>query len=142
MFKKLPGSRGVFKCQNNCTLCSKNIFPGEFLTLKNGINLIPNARFECTSRNLVYVIVCRGCNEFYIGETGDMLKNRFTVHRQHMSLDYNDAPVKADPHLRTCGKGNYYVFPFFRPGRSNSSYRRAQESRWIKKLNPSLNRLL
>ena len=110
MFKKLPGSRGVFKCQNNCTLCSKNIFPGEFLTLKNGINLIPNARFECTSRNLVYVIVCRGCNEFYIGETGDMLKNRFTVHRQHMSLDYNDAPVKADPHLRTCGKGNYYVF--------------------------------
>ena len=142
MFKKLPGSRGVFKCQNNCTLCSKNIFPGEFLTLKNGINLIPNARFECTSRNLVYVIVCRGCNEFYIGETGDMLKNRFTVHRQHMLLDYNDAPVKADPHLRTCGKGNYYVFPFFRPGRSNSSYRRAQESRWIKKLNPSLNRLL
>ena len=142
MFKKLPGNTGVFHCKDGCTLCSKNMKATETLTLKTGVTLRPNARFECTSRNLVYVIVCGGCQEFYIGETGDTLRNRFAVHRQQMSWKPEDAPVKADPHLRTCGKERYIVFPFFRPSKNTTIYRRAQEQRLIQKLSPTLNRLI
>ena len=29
---------------------------------------------DCESRNLIYCIVCRGCGEKYIGQTGDILR--------------------------------------------------------------------
>ena len=31
---------------------------------------------DCDSRNLIYCIVCRGCGEKYIGQTGDVIRNR------------------------------------------------------------------
>ena len=111
------------------------------ITLKTGVVVRANARIECKSRNVIYIIVCGGCLEFYVGETGDIIRIRFTVHRQHMKLNYVDAPVKADPHFRCCGHGKYEVFPFFRPKYNNVIYRRAQEKRWINKLKPKLNQL-
>ena len=36
---------------------------------------------NCTSTNLIYVITCAGCGHNYIGETGDVLRNRVTVER-------------------------------------------------------------
>ena len=50
-------------------------------------------------------MICLGCKEFYVGETGDTLRNRFTVHRQQMALEPENAPVPVDPHLRTCSGG-------------------------------------
>ena len=87
-------------------------------------------------------MICMGCNEYYVGETGDLLKSRFTVHRQHMNLPYKDAPVKADPHVQSCGKGKYKVFPFFKPKETTTIYRRQQEKRWINILKPKLNNLV
>ena len=37
---------------------------------------------SCTSSNLIYVIICVGWGENYIGQTGDTLRHRMTVHRQ------------------------------------------------------------
>ena len=48
---------------------------------------------NCTSTNLVYVITCAGCGQNYIGETGDVLRNRVTVHKQQI----------RDPDTRTLG---------------------------------------
>ncbi|CAH3178618.1 unnamed protein product, partial [Porites evermanni] len=39
---------------------------------------------NCTSTNLIYVITCAGCGHNYIGETGDVLRNRVTVHKQQI----------------------------------------------------------
>ena len=142
MFKKSPHNFGVFKCSDNCTLCINNLFAGPELVLKTGVIVRPNARFECTTRNILYLIVCLGCLEYYLGQTGDETRNRFTVHRQHMKLEYNDAPVKADPHIRICGKGKYLVFPFFKPKESTEVYRMQQEKRWIRILKPKLNSLV
>ena len=82
-FKKPANSKGVFKCLSGCTLC-KTLHD---LKLKSGKILKANARFECTSRNLVYAMICNGCGELYIGETGDTLRNRFACHRSQMALD-------------------------------------------------------
>ena len=39
---------------------------------------------DCTVKNVIYVLVCNGCKEFYIGQTGDKLRNRKTVHIQQV----------------------------------------------------------
>ena len=36
------------------------------------------------SRRLIYCIVCSGCGEKYIGQTGDILRNRVRVHKQQI----------------------------------------------------------
>ena len=48
---------------------------------------------NCTSTNLIYVITCAGRGHNYIGETGDVLRNRVTVHKQQI----------RDPHTRMLG---------------------------------------
>jgi hypothetical protein len=31
---------------------------------------------SCISRNLIYILLCNGCQEIYVGETGDLLRTR------------------------------------------------------------------
>ncbi len=131
MFRKSPSSFGVFGCLSGCILCKHYLHKDSYLTLKTGISIRPNARFDCMSRNVIYIIVCAGCREFYVGETGDCLSNRFTTHRQQSKIDAQIQPVKADRHLRTCGLGNYNVFPFMKAKDSTTIYRRQLEERWI-----------
>ena len=111
---------------------------GPDLKLKSGKILKANARSECTSRNLVYAMICNGYGELYIGETGDTLRNRFACHRSQMALDYNEAPVPADPHVRICGKYNYIIFPFYKPAKLDRIHCRTHESFWIKQLKPKI----
>ena len=69
---------------------------------------------DCSSKNLLYVIKCEGCGEDYIGETGNELRKRMTVHRQQIrDPTVNMIPLSAD--LRNCAKDkeNYFtLFPF------------------------------
>ena len=39
---------------------------------------------DCDSRHLIYCIVCRGCGERYIGQMGDVIRNRVRVHKQQI----------------------------------------------------------
>ena len=64
---------------------------------------------SCTSNNLIYVITCVGCGKNYIGETGDVLRNRVTVHKQQI----------RDPrkHIDECATGlapQFTIFPFYK----------------------------
>ena len=140
MHKKDKSKCSVNKCKKGCIFCNY-LIEGNSVTLKTGHTLQPNATFECSSRNVVYIIVCGGCQEFYVGETGDMLKSRFTVHRQQSKLSAELTPVDADQHLRLCGKDKYGVFPFRRPKRNDIVLRRQLEKYWISTLKPKLNGL-
>ena len=128
----------VKKCKKKCVFCDY-IIEGQSISLKNGFTLRTNCDFECSSRNLIYIAICYGYNEYYVGETGDKLKSRFTVHRQQAKLSATLQAVGADQHFRVCGNNEYGVFPFYRP-RSNSSIRRkVYEKSWIRRLRPKLN---
>ena len=37
-------------------------------------------KMNCSVRNFIYVITCIACREQYIGESGDTLKHRTTIH--------------------------------------------------------------
>ena len=141
VFRKRPGENKVSKCSDMCTLCTKHLHSGHELELKSGLILRPNAEFDCMSRNTEYIMICGGCKEQYTGESGDVLRNRMTTHRQQSKEFCTYVPVKADQHFRTCGKGNYTVFPFYRPRFNTTIYRRVPEERWQDIIKPKLNSL-
>ena len=137
MFRKL-NQPTVKKCGKDCIFCTY-IQTGSSITLKNGKTVRTNSNFDCGSRNVVYIATCGNCEENYIGETGDRLLTRWTVHRQQSKLSYEEAPVQADVHLRLCGKNQYKVFPFFRPRRNCMFLRRRYEENFIRSFTPKLN---
>ena len=66
------------------------------------------------SRNLIYVVICPTCKKEYIGETGiggSKLRDRVRIYRQHIQRPEHEN-LKVEKHLRTCGKGNFPIFPF------------------------------
>ena len=73
----------VSKCNEpRCGLC-KSIIEGSCLKLKDKTFHVKE-NMNCTVRNVLYVLICNGCKEFYIGQTGDKLRNRKTVHEQQI----------------------------------------------------------
>ena len=138
MFKRCNPT-GVSNCKDRCILCREYLHIGGSVYLKNGQELKPNEWFECTSRNLLYTAICSGCGECYVGETGDQLNNRFTTHRQQSKEGAQIQSVKADQHLRICGKNQYSVFPFRRMKKNCTIYRRVVENHYYKKIKPLLN---
>ena len=95
-----------------------------YIVKQNRMTVKPNHDFECSSRNVLYIAICTTCKEFYLGETGDELSTRWTVHRQQSKLAPGDAPVHADVHFRLCGRNCYKVFPFYRPRKNDMDLRR------------------
>ena len=133
-------SFSVSKCKKGCVFC-EYLIEGTSVTLKNGITVHTNFNFQCKSRNCLYIAICGGCNEFYVGETGDKLSSRFSTHRNQGKESAFLVPVQADQHFRVCGNNEYQVYPFLRPKRNSRVLRQAQERYWIKKLRPTLNGL-
>ena len=66
------------------------------------------------SSNLIYVVICQICKEEYIGETrigNSKLRDRVRICKQHIQQPKHEK-LKAEKHLRTCGKGNFTIFLF------------------------------
>ena len=138
MFKRTVPT-GVYKCREGCILCRDYLHQGETLQLKSNEILRTNERFDCMSRNVLYAAKCNGCDDLYIGETGDQLNIRFATHRQQGKIDAQVQAVKADQHFRVCGNNSYKVFPFKRMKKNCTIYRRIVEDSYIQKLKPALN---
>ena len=98
--------------------------------------------FTCKSKNLIYKLTCLGCNEYYIGQTGDYLNNRMTGHRYGIK---NDCALGVDRHIFQCASNlthKYTIIPFYKVRENNRFVREAHEKFFIEKFEPSLNRLL
>ena len=71
---------------------------------------------NCTSTNLSYVITCAGCGHNYIRETGDVLRNRVTVHKQQIR-DPHTRMLGVSKHIDECAAGltpQFTIFPFYK----------------------------
>ena len=71
---------------------------------------------DCNSRSVIYVLACAGCGGNYIGETKTRLRERMTVHRQHIrDTKYTILPVSE--HIAQCAGDKeikFTVFPFLK----------------------------
>ena len=97
----------------------------------------------CEVKNVVYVMKCRGCGDEYIGETGNFLRRRVTVHNQQIR-DPNTRILFVSEHLNVCAQQmnpKYHIFTFYKMYSDSTSLRRAKEHYFIKLLKPKLNRV-
>ena len=39
---------------------------------------------SCDVKNVIYALECNGCQEYYIGQTGNKLRSNRTVHAQQI----------------------------------------------------------
>ena len=96
-----------------------------------------------TSTNLIYVITCAGCGHNYIGETGDVLRNRVTVHKQQIR-DPHTRMLGVSKHIDECAAGltpQFTIFPFYRILSPSEGMRKNKERFFIFKYKPVLNDL-
>lgn len=108
------------KCSRKCCLCCKNMNKiNAVKSCSTGTSYInPEAQtFTCTDTNLVYLIECKKCSFQYVGETIQLLKERFLQHRgdarrnvkstylvQHFNSDghtHNDITISVLEGLKT-----------------------------------------
>ena len=121
-----------------CGICP-NIYVGEKLELSNGSTITPNRDISCDTENLIYCVLCNNCRECYIGQTGNCLRKRFTVHRQQIR-DPETRQINLSEHLEICANGtNYSIFPFYKVNKPIKSLRLAKEAHFIKLFKPKLN---
>lgn len=81
------------------------------------------------------------CGEKYIGETGlkkTKLWDRVRVFRQHIRNKRYQV-LKVEKHLRTCGGGEFKIFPFLQIRSNNTDLRKAYEANFMKKFKVKLN---
>ena len=60
---------------------------------------------SCDVKNVIYVLECNGCNEYYIGQTGDKLRSRRTVHAQQIR-DPSIRQLPLSEHIDICCQTN------------------------------------
>ena len=74
----------VKRCNRpNCGLCIHLLESNSF-EFNCGKRFFVHESMTCEVKNVVYVMKCRGCGDEYIGETGNFLRKRITVHSQQI----------------------------------------------------------
>ena len=129
----------VTKCgKPNCSLC-QHIIEASSYNFKWKIFYV-NQNMSCEVQNVIYVITCNGCGEYYIGQTGGKLRTRRTVHAQQIR-DPSTRMIPLSAHLATCcqTEPKFQMFPFFKLNSESTSARLTKENYFIKSFNPMLN---
>lgn len=134
----------VSKCQNKrCGTCA-HILEGSEIKFKAQTKPFTiKQNMSCTSKNIIYVITCNGCNEQYIGHTSD-LRKRVTVHKQQIK-DSNLRKLPISKHIHSCAKHKtpqFSICPFYKMNTDDTPTRLIKESYFIQKFKPTLNKSL
>ena len=129
--------RGVSKCGfKNCKTCYNIMEVDKVFFNNSGISYKINYRMNCMVRNVIYVIICNGCGQSYIGET-TCLRERTNAHRSN-SNDENRALMEVSRHLYNCGQ-SFKICPIFKLKDECKILRLFKENSLIKLLKPDLN---
>jgi len=95
---------------------------------------------NCLAKNVIYVIICKGCKKQYIGQTCD-LRKRVNVHRHHIK-DSSAAKLPMSAHIASCSPNmDFSIFPFYKMNNDDKQERLIKEEYFIKKYKPELNAL-
>ena len=143
---------GVVKCnQKLCGTCDY-IYETDTLSFHNVKNIetyIYQIRrpFSCLSKNIIYKIICRGCQmEDYIGQTVH-LRNRMTKHKSDLrhidtKIENYEFVMKVHMHLRNCANSftpPFYIVPFYQVKQKTLTARLTIEKYFMRKFTPTLN---
>ena len=81
-------NRYSFNQCNNCNICkfSENYF---YINLSKNFKLPIMVNANCNTESVIYIITCKKCNIFYIGETGKKVKLRIQKHLNNIKSYLN-----------------------------------------------------
>ena len=133
----------VTKCNKPTCGLYIHLLEGHSFTFRCGKNFTIHENMSCNVKNVVYVMKCRGCGEEYIGETGNPLRQRVTIHNQQIR-DPKTRMLKVSEHIANCAHAlnpKYNIFPFYKMYSESTTLRRAKEKLFINTLKPKLNRI-
>jgi len=121
-----------------CALCPM-LIQGVATTVRSNLKINVHGMCSCTSKNIIYSIICSKCCDFYIGETELKLSVRISLHRSQINnFDYRF--LKVSHHINDCGNNNFLVFPLHKLKENTSSFcRKKLEKYYINVLKPGLN---
>ena len=133
-------NKGAAPCQNpRCKCCQDMQETTQVFFHTLGITFDIRSEMDCDSQNLIYVLFCEGCREYYIGQTGDKLRARCRVHRQGI---LHNSSIAVDRHIHTCAKNmtrKFSIIPFFKMTSQSKQDRLSKENYFIQKFKPLLN---
>ena len=139
-FSSSTNQASVKRCSDlRCGAC-KVIRTGSEINIR-GSTFRVQSSMNCSSKNVIYMIFCNGCDKFYIGQTTN-LRARVRVHKSQIKNPaYRFLPVSK--HISECGKGKFEVYPLYQVhAKSNddiNSLLTTKENYFIKKFKPALN---
>ena len=98
----------------------------------NGKVFYVNETMSCDVKNVIYAIKCNGCKELYIGQTGNKLRTRRTIHAQQIR-DPSTRQIPLSEHIDNCSRSipKFQMFPFFKMHTESISARLAKEKHFI-----------
>jgi hypothetical protein len=150
--KKMSTPKRCFtiRCnQINCKSCSF-VYTTSFFKLKNGIILPLLSDGNCNSSNCVYIIICSLCNKYYIGQTGQLIKERIKQRLRAIRLfkPYLNPTTEIGYHfnLRHHKTSEHFKFVIFKENVNEFNERLSIETDLIHLINsfnsPALNALI
>ena len=69
--------------------------------------------FSCDSKDVIYILICKTCDNFYLGQTQDF-KQRTAKHKSDVKNPHNTTCRICSEDLRGCNQAQTYfqIFPF------------------------------
>ena len=137
---------GITKCGEPRCSCCNCLVVGKSVDFKvenvlRTFNIKSN--LNCLSCNVIYALFCKGCHQFYIGQTGGMFRTRITIHRQHI-LHPHYAILNVSKHIASCASEHEVKFmaaPIYQlPPQCSKYHREKKDEFFISMLKPPLNK--
>ena len=122
---------GFFKCGGRrCSACEA---ADERSTFCAGGRTYPIVhRLSCDSHECIYVLACTRCHVFYIGQTGNSIRQRFSEHLRSFRNPSRSTHLISH-FTRSCSPTSIRVFGIERC--EDRDKRLAKEARWIARFN-------
>ena len=139
---KSPKPTGLFLCSNCVYHKAGYIIPCSSFSFKltNGktITLTYKNYFSCDSKDVIYILICKTCNNFYLGQTQDF-KQRTAKHKSDVKNPHNSTCRIFSKQLRVYNQAEPYfqIFPFYYE--TNTALREYKEKRYFLRWKASLN---
>ena len=136
--------KNIKKCNRpNCGIC-QYLLVGNAFSFKRGKTFKGTTNMGCDAKNLIYVMYCSGYGEEYIGETGDSLRHRMTVHRQQIRQT-NVRILHVSTDIANCARNyaiKFKLFALYKLKKDRVNDRKMRETYFIELFKPKLNQTI
>ena len=125
----------MHKCNKPCSICPF-VDNKKVIKAKHSDHQVELSKhFDCTTRNIVYIIECRKCGDQYIGQTMHSLKDRFLDHLGYARREEVEKATGGHFNLPGHKLSDMSISVLEKVKEKNTFYRESRESYQIENFN-------